>query len=58
MSMRWPSPKIVVMAVFQDTPRAWATRATVRWWTTMPSERLAHRCARELGTRIGAALMF
>ena len=22
--------------LFQDTPRAWATRATVRWWTTRP----------------------
>ena len=26
-----------MLAVFQDTPRAWAMRATVRWWTTRPT---------------------
>ena len=31
-----PSARTAVLAVFQDTPRAWATRATVRWWTTRP----------------------
>ena len=36
ISRRWPSVRTAVLAVFQDTPRAWATRATVRWWTTRP----------------------
>ena len=30
MSMRWPSPKIAVLAVFHDTANTSATRATVR----------------------------
>ena len=36
ISRRAPSARTAVLAVFQDTPRAWATRATVRWWTTRP----------------------
>ena len=41
-----------MLAVFQDTPRAWATRATVKWWTTSPvnAQRTA---ARESFARIG-----
>ena len=33
---RSPSARTAVLAVFQDTPRAWAIRATVKWWTTSP----------------------
>ena len=33
---RSPSARTAVLAVFQDTPKAWATRATVKWWTTSP----------------------
>ena len=36
VSMRCPSPKIGVLAVFHDTAKASAMRPTVRWWTTMP----------------------
>ena len=41
-----------MLAVFQDTPKAWATRATVKWWTTSPvsAQRTA---ARESFARIG-----
>ena len=31
VSMRWPSPKIAVLAVFHDTAKTSAMRATVRW---------------------------
>lgn len=34
MSVRWPSPERVVLAVFRDTARASAMRATVISWTT------------------------
>ena len=30
ISRRWPSPRTAVLAVFQDTPRAWEIRATVK----------------------------
>ena len=37
ISRRSPSVRTAVLAVFQDTPRAWETRATVKWWTTRPT---------------------
>ena len=30
ISRRWPSVRTAVLAVFQDTPRAWEIRATVK----------------------------
>ena len=36
ISERSPSARTAVLAVFQDTARAWEMRATVRWWTTSP----------------------
>ena len=49
---RWPSARTASLAVFQATPRASATRATVRCWQTIPFS--AHRSASagELGPRL------
>ena len=57
MSMLWPSPKIVVLAVFQDTPRVWAKHATVGWWTTTPVNAQRTAARESLAGGSAAALM-
>ena len=58
MSMRWPSPKIAVLAVFHDIANTSAMRATVRWCTTgaTSAQRTAARESFARGS--AAALMF
>jgi hypothetical protein len=53
MRTRLPSARTASLAVFQATPRPSATRATVRWPTTIPSS--AHRRPRRDNFARGSA---
>ena len=58
MSMRWPSPKIAVLAVFHDTANTSAMRTTVRWWTTRPTSAQRTAARESFARGSAAALMF
>ena len=58
VSMRWPSPKIAVLAVFHDTANTSAMRTTVRWWTTRPTSAQRTAARESFARGSAAALMF